>query len=124
MIHLKRAYEEPEAGDGERYLIDRLWPRGLKKTSLKIDGWLKEVAPSPALRRWFHHDPEKWNEFRRRYFGELDAKPEAWMTLVDAARKGPITLIYSARDPEHNNGVALAEYLRARQIKSDHRGQR
>ena len=123
VINLKRAYEEPEDRDGKRYLVDQLWPRGLTKASLKIDGWLKEVAPSQTLRRWFQHDPEKWNEFRRRYFGELDAKPEAWRTLIDAARKSTITLIYSARDTKHNNGVALAEYL-AQRIKSDPEGQR
>jgi uncharacterized protein YeaO (DUF488 family) len=123
MIRLKRAYEEPQQEDGRRYLIDRLWPRGLSKTSLKIDGWLKEVAPSPELRRWFQHDPAKWNEFRRRYGNELDAKPEAWRTLVDAARHGPLTLVYSARDPEHNNGTVLAEYL-AQKLKSHPRGKR
>lgn len=112
MIRLKRAYEEVEPGDGERYLIDRLWPRGVTKASLKIDGWLKDVAPSDALRRWFQHDPQRWHEFRRRYFAELDSKPEAWAALAHAARKGTITLVYSARDPEHNNGVALAEYLK------------
>jgi uncharacterized protein YeaO (DUF488 family) len=114
VIRVKRAYEEPEDGDGKRYLIDRLWPRGLTKASLKTDGWLKEIAPSQALRRWFNHDPTKWDEFRRKYFKELDARPEFWEPLIDAARKEPITLIYSAHDTEHNNGVALAEYLKAR----------
>jgi uncharacterized protein YeaO (DUF488 family) len=114
VIRVKRAYEEPEDGDGKRYLVDRLWPRGLTKASLKIDGWLKEIAPSQALRRWFNHDPTKWDEFRRKYFKELDARPEFWEPLIDAARKEPITLIYSAHDTEHNNGVALAEYLKAR----------
>jgi uncharacterized protein YeaO (DUF488 family) len=123
MIRLKRAYEEPREEDGRRYLIDRLWPRGLSKSSLKIDGWLKEAAPSQELRRWFQHDPAKWDEFRRRYCDELDAKPEAWMALVDAARQGPITLIYSARDAEHNNGIVLAEYL-AQKMKSHPRGKR
>ena len=119
MLKLKRAYEEPGDGDGARYLIDRLWPRGVTKAALKIDGWLKDVAPSQTLRRWFNHDPEKWNEFRRRYFAELDAKPESWATLVEAARKGPVTLVYSAHDTEHNNGVALAEYLRTKQSNRD-----
>ena len=123
MIRLKRAYEEPQQEDGRRYLIDRLWPRGLSKTSLKIDGWLKEAAPSQELRRWFQHDPAKWDEFRRRYCDELDAKPEAWMTLLHAARQGPITLIYSARDSERNNGIVLAEYL-AQKMKSNPRGKR
>lgn len=116
MIKTKRVYEEPEAADGTRYLVDRLWPRGLSKTSLKMDGWRKEVAPSQALRRWFHEDPEDWNEFRRKYFAELDANPDTWAALADAARHGSITLIYSARDREHNNAVALAEYLE-KQIK-------
>ncbi|HEY7307706.1 MAG TPA: DUF488 family protein [Bryobacteraceae bacterium] len=111
MLKLKRAYEKPEAEDGARYLIDRLWPRGVAKASLKIEGWLKDVAPSDDLRRWFHHDPEKWSEFRRRYFAELDAKPDAWAPLVDASRNGPVTLVYSAHDAEHNNAAALAEYL-------------
>src|SRR5947209_17132119 len=123
MIRLKRAYEEPQQEDGRRYLIDRLWPRGRSKASLKLDGWLKEAAPSQELRRWFQHDPAKWDEFRRRYCNELDAKPEAWMTLVHAARQGPITLIYSARDAEHNNGIVLAEYL-AQKMKSPPRGKR
>ncbi len=112
MIKLKRAYDETDPEDGKRYLVDRLWPRGLTKTALKIDAWLKEVAPSPALRRWFNHDPAKWDEFRRRYFDELDANPEAWMPLAQAARKESITLIYGARDREHNQAVALADYLR------------
>ena len=122
MIKLKRAYEEPEDSDGVRYLIDRLWPRGLTKAALKIDGWLKDVAPSQALRRWFNHDPEKWSEFRQRYFDELDARPDTWTTLVEAARKGPVTLVYSAHDTDHNNGVALAEYLRTKQSNRDRRG--
>ena len=117
MINLKRAYEEAEAGDGARYLVDRLWPRGKTKAALKIDGWLKDVAPSDALRRWFNHDPQRWNEFQKRYFAELDSKPDTWVPLVDAARKGSITLVYSAHDAEHNNGVALTEYLRARIAK-------
>jgi uncharacterized protein YeaO (DUF488 family) len=114
MFRLKRAYEQPEDSDGSRYLIDRMWPRGMTKASLKLDGWLKEVAPSDALRRWFHHDPDKWNEFLRRYFSELDSNPDAVAPLVEAARSGPVTLVYSARDVEHNNGVALAEYLESR----------
>lgn len=113
MIHVKRAYEKPSRGDGARYLVDRLWPRGIAKTELTIDGWIKEVAPSAALRTWFGHDPAKWNEFRRKYFKELDAHPEAWSPLAEAARQGTLTLIYGARDTVHNNAVALAEYLAA-----------
>lgn len=118
MFMAKRSYDKPEAADGQRYLVDRLWPRGVSKTSLKIEGWLKDVAPSDALRRWFQHDPAKWDEFRKRYFAELDSKPEAWSRLIEAGRKGAVTLVYSAHDTEHNNGVALAEYLTKHTRKS------
>jgi uncharacterized protein YeaO (DUF488 family) len=117
MFKLKRAYEEVEATDGARYLIDRLWPRGVAKASLRLDGWLKEVAPSDVLRRWFNHDPEKWNEFRKRYFAELDANPDAWLPLLHAGLKGVVTLVYSAHDSEHNNGLALTEYLKMHRAK-------
>jgi uncharacterized protein YeaO (DUF488 family) len=110
-IRIKRAYEPGEPGDGPRYLIDRMWPRGIAKPDLQIEAWVKDAAPSTALRRWFGHDPEKWNEFRKRYFAELDANPEAWKPLLDAARKHAITLVYGAKDEAHNNAVALAEYL-------------
>ncbi|MBV9085277.1 MAG: DUF488 domain-containing protein [Acidobacteriaceae bacterium] len=119
MVKLKRAYEEPEPSDGARYLVDRLWPRGVSKTDLKLQAWLKDVAPSDALRKWFHHDPDNWNEFRERYFGELDANPDAWKPLTEAARHGIVTLVYSAQDVEHNNAAALAEYL-ARKISRSH----
>lgn len=112
MFKLKRAYDEAEPADGARYLVDGLWPRGVAKASLKLDDWLKEVAPSDSLRHWFNHDPEKWYEFRKRYFAELDAKPDAWLPLVQAAHKSVVTLIYSAHDTQHNNAVALAEYLK------------
>jgi uncharacterized protein YeaO (DUF488 family) len=115
MFKLKRAYDDPEASDGPRYLVDRIWPRGVKKDALKLDGWIKDVAPSSELRRWFGHDPQKWAEFRKRYFAELDKKPEAWRPLLDAGRKGMVTLVYSAQDSQHNNAVALAEYLRRKQ---------
>src|SRR5262245_8773911 len=111
MIALKRAYEKPEPDDGIRFLVERLWPRGIKKTELRIDGWLKDAAPSNELRRWFAHDPEKWEEFQRRYFAELDAHPEAFQTIREAARHGRVTLIYSAHDTEHNNALALKRYL-------------
>jgi uncharacterized protein YeaO (DUF488 family) len=114
MFKLKRAYDPPEGNDGARFLVDRLWPRGVKKESLKIKLWLKEVSPSEALRREFHSHPEKWPEFRRRYFKELDDHPEAWKPLIDAAQKGPVTLVYAARDSTHNNAAALAEYLATR----------
>ncbi len=111
MIQLKRAYDHASAEDGKRFLVERLWPRGVKKTELRIDGWLKDVAPSTALRQWFGHDLAKWNEFRRRYFAELQQTPEPWGQLLQAARHGRVTLIYSSHDQEHNNAVALKEYL-------------
>ncbi len=114
MFALKRAYEKAGTEDGARFLVERLWPRGIKKTDLRIDGWLKEVAPSDALRRWFGHHPEKWPEFRRRYFAELERHLEAWEQIRSAARRGRVTLVYSAHDTEHNNAVALKEYLEAR----------
>ena len=91
MIQLKRVYEKEDPDDGVRYLIERLWPRGVKKTSLRIDGWLKDAGPSTELRKWFSHDPAKWQEFRRRYFAELDRTPDAWPPIRDAARHGTVT---------------------------------
>ncbi|MGA3034720.1 MAG: DUF488 family protein [Terracidiphilus sp.] len=114
MIQLKRAYEKASKEDGERFLVERLWPRGVKKSSLPIVAWLKDAAPSTELRKWFGHEPARWEEFRKRYFAELKTRPEAWMPLVEAARKGTITLIYSSHDIEHNNAVALREFLLAR----------
>jgi uncharacterized protein YeaO (DUF488 family) len=111
MIRVTRAYSPPAADDGARFLVDRLWPRGLKKQDLRIDGWLKEVAPSADLRKWFGHDPERWEEFQVRYFSELDGKPEALEPIREAARQGNVTLLYGARDQEHNNAVALRAYL-------------
>ncbi len=111
MINIKRVYERPDPDDGTRLLVERLWPRGMKKESLHMDGWLKDVAPSDTLRRWFSHDPEKWPEFQQRYFGELDKNPVAIRPIIEAARRGNVTLLYSAHDLEHNNAVALKEYL-------------
>ncbi len=110
-IRLKRAYDPASSEDGARFLVERLWPRGIRKTDLRLDNWLKDVAPSDALRRWFHHDPAKWAEFRRRYRAELDARAEAADPILEAARHGTVTLVYSSHDPEHNNAVALKEYL-------------
>ena len=118
MITLKRAYEPASRPDGRRVLVERLWPRGVAKAGLRVDEWLKDVAPSTELRRWFRHDPDRWNEFRRRYFRELDAHPEAWKTIVTAARRGPVTLIYSSHDMQHNNAVALRDYLRGQVRRS------
>lgn len=114
MIQLKRVYDEARAQDGERILIERLWPRGIKKTALKFDAWVKEAGPSHALRRWFGHDPAKWDEFQRRYFAELDSKPEVWKPIVEATAKRPVTLLYSSHDTAHNNAVALKKYLESR----------
>lgn len=112
MITLRRAYDSASRTDGTRFLVERLWPRGVSKRRLHIDAWLKEVAPSTQLRRWFHHDPQKWSEFRRRYFRELDSRSEAWRRIASAARRGRVTLVYSSHDAQHNNAVALQEYLR------------
>ncbi len=112
MIKIKRAYDVAASGDEQRILVDRLWPRGISKEDLKITAWLKDVAPSNELRRWFSHDPRKWSEFQRRYFVELDAKPETLQPIRQALEKGQdVTLIYGARDTEHNNAVALKRYL-------------
>lgn len=111
MIKVKRIYDMPEPDDGERFLVDRLWPRGVKKESLRLDAWIKEVAPSDSLRRWFGHEPKRWEGFRQRYFAELDGMPEVWEPLLKAARKGDITLLFSARDTERNNAVVLKGYL-------------
>ena len=111
MIFIKRAYEPAEAGDGARFLVDRLWPRGRDKKTLRLEAWVKDVAPSQELRTWFAHDPEKWNEFQRRYLAELDSEAAPWKPLLEAAKKRDITLVYGAHDSEHNNAVALRAYL-------------
>lgn len=117
MIQLERVYDVPGSQDGTRFLVERLWPRGVKKTSLQIKEWLKDAGPSTELRKWFSHDPAKWDEFRRRYFAELKANPEAWQPIVEAARKGTVILIYSSQDTEHNNAVALKEFLETHRAK-------
>lgn len=115
MIDIARVYNSKTLAGGEtRYLVDRLWPRGIRKDILQIDGWLRECAPDDDLRRWFGHDPARWEEFRRRYFAQLDEKPDVWQPLLDAARQGDLVLLYAARDEAHNNAVALKEYLEAR----------
>lgn len=115
-IEIKRVYEEPGRADGRRILIDRLWPRGLPKQHARVDEWLKELAPSTGLRRWFAHDPHKWAEFEQRYFGELDAKGELVEQIVEETRKqGRVTLLYGARDKLHNNAVVLRDYILRRQ---------
>ena len=114
MIKLKRVHEPAASDDGARFLVERLWPRGIKKTSLRLDSWAKDVAPSDGLRRWFSHDPAKWGEFSCRYFGELNVHPDSWKPLLDAARRGTVSLLYSSHDQEHNNAVALKQYLEER----------
>lgn len=110
-IRLKRAYEEPSKQDSTRILVDRVWPRGLKKEQAQIHHWLRDIAPSTELRKWFGHDPDKWPEFKRRYFRELDRNHEAVAELERLAGRGRVTLVFSTRDEDHNNAVALKEYL-------------
>lgn len=110
-IRVKRAYDPPSPDDGARYLVDRLWPRGVKKDALHIEAWVKDVAPSDALRKWFGHDPAKRDDFRKRYFEELRSNEDAWRPLAAAARRGRITLLFGAKDIEHNQAVALKEFL-------------
>jgi len=114
MILLKRAYDRATRADGRRSLVERLWPRGVRKSTLPLDGWLKDVAPSTELRKWFSHDPAKWNQFRRRYRAELGTRAQIWQPLLEAARHDTITLVYSSHDAEHNNAVVLKEFLDAK----------
>jgi uncharacterized protein YeaO (DUF488 family) len=108
---LKRAYEPPAPEDGFRVLVERLWPRGLKKTAAALDLWLKEIAPSPELRQWFSHDPAKWEEFCHRYWTELAGRPDAVNLLKEKLREMKVTLVYGSKDKEHNAAVALKKYL-------------
>ncbi|HEY8586859.1 MAG TPA: DUF488 domain-containing protein [Rhodanobacter sp.] len=110
-ISVKRVYEPAAESDGYRVLIDRLWPRGMKKEALPLDLWAKELAPSTALRKWFGHDPARWDGFRHRYACELDALTEFWKPLAERATRHPVTILFGARDEEHNNAVALKSYL-------------
>ncbi len=120
-IKRKRAYEAPDADDGFRILVDRVWPRGVSKDAARIDLWLKEIAPSTALRKWFGHDPAKWDEFRRRYAEELRHNPDAVQQLWEYVDRGPVTLVYGAKDENHNQAAALQEYL-AREAKKRNAG--
>jgi uncharacterized protein YeaO (DUF488 family) len=122
MLKLKRVYDPVTRADGTRFLVERLWPRGVSKDTLHLTAWLKEVGPSTALRQWFKHDPVKWPQFRTRYFRELDSQPETWRPILTAARRGTVTLVYSSHDQEHNNAVALKEYLQAKRQHSPSRG--
>jgi uncharacterized protein YeaO (DUF488 family) len=123
MIQAKRVYEPPEKSDGIRFLVDHLWPRGLKKEALQVERWMTLVSPSDELRAWFGHEPVKWKEFQRRYFAELDQQPETWAPLLEIAREKDITLVFSARDIEHNNAVALKSYLEKQLVRKT-RGKR
>ena len=109
-IHTKRVYLKPEAKDGKRVLVDRLWPRGISKEEAKVDAWIKDVAPSDELRKWFKHDPLRWDEFKKRYFEELIYNPEAVISLIKEM-DDVATLVYAAKDESHNNAVALREFL-------------
>lgn len=111
MLKLKRVYDPASPEDGRRFLVERLWPRGVRKDSVHLDGWLKDVAPSAELRQWFGHDPKRWQAFRKRYEAELTKNPQAWEPILEAARQGTVTLVFSSRDSDHNNAVALRDYL-------------
>ncbi len=113
-IRVKRIYEPPEAADGYRLLVDRIWPRGVSRESACLDDWIREVAPSSELRRWFGHAASRWQGFKRRYAVELSKRQELVAEILSLARDRPVTLLYSARDPDHNQAVALAEYIAAK----------
>lgn len=116
-VRLKRAYDAPDPGDGRRLLVDRLWPRGVSKADAGIDEWVKEIAPSTELRKWFGHDPARWDEFRRRYAEEIRGHAELLGHLRELAREGPVTLVYSARDEVHNDAVVLRQMILGRPIE-------
>jgi len=111
MIRIKRVYDPPRPEDGKRILIDRLWPRGIRKEDLQMDEWLKEIAPSDKLRKWFSHDPKKYEEFKKRYAEELEDKSEILERIKGEAKRGRVTILFSARDTEHNNATVLKELL-------------
>jgi uncharacterized protein YeaO (DUF488 family) len=114
MIRVKRTYDPPARGDGWRVLVERLWPRGMKKDALAADAWLKEVAPSTELRKWFNHRVDRWEEFQRRYRDELKENPETWRPIAEVGRRGTVTLLYSAHDTEHNGALVLRDFLSKR----------
>jgi len=117
-IRLKRAYEPPSPGDGVRILVDRLWPRGVRKSDAAINRWVKEIAPSTELRRWFGHDPARWDEFQRRYKAELSQDAGLLDELRDVAKKGALTLVYSAHDEAHNQAVVLRDILNQNKMRT------
>lgn len=110
-LQLKRVYDPTTVADGTRFLVERMWPRGITRAALTDAHWLKDAAPSAELRMWFHHDPKRWNEFRRRYFAELKHHEDRLSPLIEAAHNGTVTLLYSSHDHEHNNAVALKQFL-------------
>jgi uncharacterized protein YeaO (DUF488 family) len=110
-IRMSRAYEPPGPDDGCRVLVDRIWPRGIHKEELRLDAWLKDMAPSTALRKWFNHEPDKWDRFKERYFAELDGRPEAVGRLVEMRSAGTLTLVFGSRETRYNNAVAIKDYL-------------
>lgn len=112
-LQVKRVYEPAAKNDGYRVLVDRLWPRGLKKEDAALDAWAKEVAPSTALRHWFNHDTSRWDTFRHKYATELDKHAEFWRPLAEQAARHRVTLLYGARDEDHNNAIALKAYIEA-----------
>jgi len=114
-LNLKRVYEPPDRADGTRFLVERLWPRGISKEAAKLDGWLKEVAPSDSLRKWYGHDPKKWEEFRSRYFAELSRAPQSLDPIREATARGTVTLVFAAKDPELSNARALKDFLEHRE---------
>jgi len=111
MIKIKRVYEDYAISDGVRFLVERLWPRGIKKENLLMQAWLKDVSPSPELRQWFQHDPEKWGEFQKRYRMELESNPQSWKPILDALNYDNVTLLYSVRDTERNSANLLKFFL-------------
>ena len=114
MIRVKRVYDRPEQSDGSRILVDRLWPRGLSKERAKIDVWLKDVAPSNGLRKWFAHNPKKWVEFKKRYFKELASKKDLIEFILNTKKQGAVSLLYGARDEKFNNAIALKSYIESK----------
>ena len=122
MIRIKRTYDPPARGDGRRILVERLWPRGMTKEALAADAWIKEVAPSTELRKWFDHRVERWVEFQRQYRKELNANQHAWEPILNASRRRTVTLLYSAHDTLHNGAVVLRDYLTKRVIGREHDG--
>ncbi|MBW7857237.1 MAG: DUF488 domain-containing protein [Leptonema sp. (in: Bacteria)] len=117
-VKIKRVYEESTSSDGKRILVERLWPRGIKKEALKIDLWLKNVAPSTELRKWFSHDVNKWNEFQTKYKNELKSNSAEYQPIIEAGKKGNVTLLFSSRDTEHNNAVVLQSFIQEQLSKS------